>query len=380
MTQTKKIVESLGISATVCLSQGSGYEFIPNSHIVIATPKAFQSNFAPKMNRGKQTSMAAKHSPADVKLVIVDEADYFYTEMENREIIKKVFKVIPPNSQKLLFTATLEDETRKNIVEDWLDGKDPFIAKTEIIMDNTIHTVYNCVGKGEKGKLDMIEKIFNLECFEEGFKAIVFCKQRKGVDEVYNQITKMGFNCSRYRGDMDYKDKDEQYAKFLKSENKVLISTDVMARGIDIVTIAIVVNYDLPMTKDATDQMIVSPITYVHRTGRAGRFGRKCFAMSMLSEEKDVENMEKIKQYVSNRFKKDLFQDVAIDTLESLVSKQLKDQTADTEVEKENGNAVMDNNVRKDPKSYKKEDDEEKKGDDGKDKKNAGEKPKVIFE
>lgn len=294
--------------------------------------------------------MAAKHSPADIRLVVVDEADYFYAETENREDIKKAFKAIPANAQKLLFTATLEDETRKNIVEDWLEGKDPFMAKTEIIMDNTIHTVYNCVGKGEKGKLDMIEKIFNLECFEEGFKAIVFCKQRKGVDEVYNQITRMGFNCSRYHGDMDYKDKDEQYTKFLKGENKVLISTDVMARGIDIVTIALVVNYDLPMTKDATDQMVVSPITYVHRTGRAGRFGRKCLAMSMVSEKGDVENMDKIKEYVSNRFKKDLFQDVTIDTLEDLVNQQLKDQKADTEVEKMNVEATMDNNVRKDPK------------------------------
>lgn len=185
MTQTKKIVESLGISATPCLSQGSGYEFIPNSHIVIATPKAFQSNFAPKMNRYKQTNIAAKYSPADVKLVIVDEADYFYAETENREIIKKVFKVIPTNAQKLLFAATLEDETRKNIVENWLDGKDPFVAKTEIDMDNAIHVVCNCVGRGELDKLDMVKRIFDLEYFAEGSMVIVFCKQRRSVDNVY---------------------------------------------------------------------------------------------------------------------------------------------------------------------------------------------------
>ena len=181
------------------------------------------------------------------------------------------------------------------------------MVRTDIIMDNTIHTVYNCVGKGEKGKLEMIEKIFNLDCFDEGFKAIVFCQQRRGVDAVYNKITEMGFNCSRYHGDMDYKDKDENYKKFLDGENKVLISTDIMARGIDIATIALVVNYDLPMTRDDTDSMVVSPITYVHRTGRAGRFGRKCVAVSIVSEEKDIENMEEIKKYVDNKFKKDLF-------------------------------------------------------------------------
>ena len=227
-----------------------------------------------------------------------------------------MFKAIPFDAQRLLFTVTLEDETRRDIVKDWLEGKDPFIAKTDIIMDNTLHVVYNCVGKGERGKLDMIEEVFNLDCFDEGFKAIVFCQQRKGVDAVYNKITKMGFNCSRYHGDMDYKDKDEQYAKFLRNENKVLISTDTaMLRGIDIVTIALVVNYDLPMTKDNTDRMVVSPITYVHRTGRAGRFGRKCIAVSMISEETDVKNMEKIKEYVGNRFWKDLFQDVKISNL-----------------------------------------------------------------
>ena len=115
-----------------------------------------------------------------------------------------------------------------------------------------------------------------------------------------------------------------------------------MARGIDVATIALVVNYDLPITKDRTDRMVVSPITYVHRTGRAGRFGRKCVAVSMVSEEADVRDMEKIKEYVNNKFWKDLFQDVQIGSLYDVVATQLKDKKADTEVEEEERKAATD--------------------------------------
>lgn len=142
----------------------------------------------------------------------------------------------------------------------------------------------------------------------------------------------MGCKCSIYHNDMDYKDKDEQYAKFLSGENIVLIATDTMARGIDVPAVALVVNYDLPIENDATDQMVISPITYVHRTGRAGRFGRTYLAASILSEEKDVWNMKKIRQYVCNRSKRDPFQDVTANTLEDVVRRWLYNKT--TEVEK----------------------------------------------
>ena len=68
----------LGITATLCLGMASGQKLEENSHIVIATPNAFLSNFAPKIVRGKQ--QPGLHSPADVKLLIVDEADFFYIE------------------------------------------------------------------------------------------------------------------------------------------------------------------------------------------------------------------------------------------------------------------------------------------------------------
>ena len=225
----------------------------------------------------------------------------------------------------------------------------------------------------------MIEKVFNLDCYEEGFKAIVFCESRQGVDTVYNKITEMGFNCSRYHSDMTWEDKDEQYKKFIEGKNKVLISTDMMARGIDIVTIALVVNYDLPLTKDNTEQLVVSPITYVHRTGRAGRFGRKCVALSIVSEGKDAERMDQIKKYVGEKFQKDLFKDVELDSLESIVNEQLKEQKADTEVEKENAEAMKkEMDGREEVKPFKK--DNAKKPNDTADKKNEVNEAEIKFE
>ena len=67
LTQTRKITDKLGISATLCLSQDAGYTFAPNSHIVIATPGAFLANFTSKLNQRTNKVMAAKYSPSDVK-------------------------------------------------------------------------------------------------------------------------------------------------------------------------------------------------------------------------------------------------------------------------------------------------------------------------
>ena len=69
----------------------------------------------------------------------------------------------------------MDEDTRKKMLVEWFKDKDPFLSRTEIILDNTVHMTYDCTGKGDTEKLKMIEKIFDLDCYLEGFKAIVFC-------------------------------------------------------------------------------------------------------------------------------------------------------------------------------------------------------------
>ena len=241
----------------------------------------------------------------------------------------------------MLFAATLDEDTRKKMIAEWFKDKDPFLSRTEIILDNTVHMTYDCTGKCDAEKLKMIEKIFDLNCYYEGFKAIVFCWTRNTVDEMYRKITSMGYNCSRYHSNVPDDEKEEQYKKFIKGDTKVLISTDLIVRNINIDNISLVVNYDLPMTKDNTDAWVLSPITYVHRTGRAGRYGRRCLSMTIMEKEKDKENMDKIKEYVNKKFQKVQFREVDLKSLDTCVMEHLKDDHADTEVEKESQEVMI---------------------------------------
>ncbi|CAL5976198.1 ATP-dependent_RNA helicase [Hexamita inflata] len=338
MKEAQKLCEPLNITTSLCLGMSSGHAFQKNKHIIIGTADAFLSNFAPKTGRSGQ--VAALNSPASIKIVVIDEADHFIIHAESQEAIKKIFKAVQQNVQKLLFTATLEEKTKTKMIDEWFSGREIFCVRQQIFLDNTAHFQYDARSKGEEGKLEMVEKLFNLDCFDEGFKAIVFCKTRNGVDNVYRKMIKMNYACSRYHKDMTPEEREKSFADFIASKTRVLITTDMMARGIDVITIAIVVNFDLPTEMQPDGQFKVSPITYVHRTGRAGRFGRKCVALTITESEQDEQDMKTVVSYCDKQFKEGLFNKVTIKSLNDEILKQLEGETADTEVEKRDGEAL----------------------------------------
>lgn len=124
---------------------------------------------------------------------------------------------------------------------------------------------------------------------------------------------------------MDEPQKNENYINFLNGEHRVLITTDMMSRGIDITTISIVINFDIPIYQNEQNKLVVNPIAYIHRTGRAGRFARKCVAVTTYSKE-EKEDVEKIKKYVCAKYNTVKFidlEDKGENAIENIVDEQL---------------------------------------------------------
>merc|ERR1712021_72821 len=117
-------------------------------------------------------------------------------------------------------------------------------------------------------------------------QAVIFCNTRRKVDWLTDRMAQRDFTVSAMHGDMDQKERDVIMREFRSGSSRVLITTDLLARGIDVQQVSLVINYDLPTNRE----------NYIHRIGRGGRFGRKGVAINFLTAE-DVRTLRDIEQF-----------------------------------------------------------------------------------
>jgi len=117
-------------------------------------------------------------------------------------------------------------------------------------------------------------------------QAIIYCNTRRKVDFLKDELEKRDFTVSTMHAELDQSERDLIMREFRSGSSRVLISTDLLARGIDVQQVSLVINYDLPSNLE----------NYLHRIGRSGRFGRKGVAINMVSD-KDVRTMKDIEKY-----------------------------------------------------------------------------------
>lgn len=121
-------------------------------------------------------------------------------------------------------------------------------------------------------------------------QAVIFCNTKKKVDWLTDKLREKSFTVSSMHGDMAQKERDAIMAEFRSGATRVLITTDVWGRGLDVQTVSLVINYDLPNNREL----------YIHRIGRSGRFGRKGVAINFVTDD-DVRALRDIEQYYSTQ-------------------------------------------------------------------------------
>jgi len=117
-------------------------------------------------------------------------------------------------------------------------------------------------------------------------QAVIFCNTRRKVDWLTEKMGSRDFTVSAMHGDMNQQERDLIMREFRSGSSRVLITTDLLARGIDVQQVSLVINYDLPANRE----------NYIHRIGRGGRFGRKGVAINFVTSE-DIRAMRDIEQF-----------------------------------------------------------------------------------
>lgn len=213
---------------------------------------------------------------SSVVMITLDEADEML-DMGFREEIEQIFDLLPEENQRIFFSATMP-KAILDLVHTYL--KDPIIIKTESknLTVSKIDQSYFKVRGREKTEL-----LCRLIDFHDPRLAVVFCNAKSTADEIVDEIKFRGFEAGVLHGDLSQNQRDKVMAKFRAGHIKVLVATDIAARGIDVDDVDLVVNYHLPH----------DPEDYVHRIGRTGRAGRAGRAVSLV-EPRDNARLRKI--------------------------------------------------------------------------------------
>jgi len=211
---------------------------------------------------------------------VLDEAD----EMLSRgfkDQIYDIFKTLPPNVQVCLFSATMAPEILDLTTKFMRDAVRILVKKDELTLEG-IRQFYVAIEK-EEWKLDTLCDLYETLTITQ---AIIYCNTRRKVDFLADQMTKRDFTVSTMHAELDQKERDLIMREFRSGSSRVLISTDLLARGIDVQQVSLVINYDLPQNME----------NYLHRIGRSGRFGRKGVAINFVTNN-DVRAMKDIERY-----------------------------------------------------------------------------------
>ena len=212
-----------------------------------------------------------------ISIFCLDEADRML-DMGFFPDILWIIEKMPNRNQNLLFSATFPDEVLNITDEIMVDAEHVMSDDLEVeIPEINLYAVK--IGRGNK--LWVLGRIIT-NMSEEG-QMLIFSNTKRMVDVIVERLGKFSMRAIGIHGDMPQKKRENILSKFKSGDEKILVATDVAARGLDVDGITVVVNYDLPDDTEA----------FVHRIGRTGRMGKKGDAWSLVSKE-DKGNLQKI--------------------------------------------------------------------------------------
>lgn len=238
-------------------------------HVVVGTP-------------GRVYDMIQRRvlGTSNIKTFCLDEAD----EMLSRgfkEQIYDVFQFMPSTCQVGLFSATMPQDVLEMTDKFMRDPVRILVKKDELTLEG-IKQFYIGIEK-EEWKFETLCDLYETLTITQ---AIIYTNTRRKVEWLKEKLSEKDFTVSMLHGEMDQKDRDVIMREFRTGSSRVLVTTDLLARGIDVQQVSLVINYDLPTNRE----------NYIHRIGRSGRFGRKGVAINFLTDA-DVRTLRDIEEF-----------------------------------------------------------------------------------
>lgn len=218
----------------------------------------------------------------DIAVMVIDEADELLSQ-GFKEQIYYIFQYLPSSSQICLFSASMPKEVEQ-LTEKFMNEPEKILVKSEMLTLEGIQQ-YHVALDNDGNKFDCLKDLYASLSVSQ---SIIYCNSIKRVDDLYDAMMEDSFAVSKLHGSMDKEDRKEAYENFKNGKSRILISSNVTARGIDIQQVSTVINFDLPK----------SVHTYLHRIGRSGRWGRKGVGINFVTKF-DMPQLKAIEQFYS---------------------------------------------------------------------------------
>ena len=283
--QTKKVIDSLSsmmknINTHLLIGGKSIEEDINilnkiNPHIIIGCPGRIHD-----MLRRK------KIASTKCKIIVIAEADEMLSQ-GFKEQIYDIFQYLPRNIQVALFSATLPNEI-SNLTDKFMRDPVKILVKTEQLTLEGINQYYVALNDDNE-KYDALKDIYASISVSQ---CIIYCNSITRVQTLYNNMIRDNFAVGQIHSNMEKIERTNNYNDFIAGKTRVLLSTNLTARGIDVQQVSTVINFDIPKNVH----------TYLHRIGRSGRWGRKGMAINFITKF-DVSNIRAIEQHYATEIK-----------------------------------------------------------------------------
>ncbi|KAK1330583.1 hypothetical protein QTO34_010778 [Cnephaeus nilssonii] len=256
-----------------------------SEHIVIGTP-------------GTVLDWCAKLKfidPKKIKVFVLDEADVMIATQGHQDQSIRIQRMLPRNCQMLLFSATFEDSVW-NFAQKVVPDPNIIKLKREEETLDTIKQYYVlCNNRDEK-----FQALCNLYGAITIAQAMIFCHTRKTASWLAAELSKEGHQVALLSGEMMVEQRAAVIERFREGKEKVLVTTNVCARGIDVEQVSVVINFDLPVDKDGNPDNE----TYLHRIGRTGRFGKRGLAVNMVDSKHSMNILNRIQEHFNKKIER----------------------------------------------------------------------------
>ncbi len=282
-SQTAKVISSIGIFMNglkiqtffggSSIEEGSSFSSKNVPHIICGCPGRVYD----MMKRDKISSKT-------IKLIILDEADEMLSS-GFKEQVYNIFQYLNNDIQVGLFSATLPDGIN-SIIEKIMRNPVRISVKREQLTLEGIKQYFIALDD-DRQKYITLKNLFS---YINVSQTIIYCNSIKRVQDLYEAMCEDGFPVCRIHSNMDKSDRDKAFNEFKHGTSRVLISSNVTARGIDIQQVSIVINFDLPKCVH----------TYLHRIGRSGRWGRKGVGINFITR-RDIVHIKRIEEHYSTQ-------------------------------------------------------------------------------
>ncbi|KAJ2716934.1 RNA helicase [Coemansia spiralis] len=280
-TQTQGVIAALGdymnVQCYACIGgtkMGDDMRKLEHGqHVVSGTPGRVYDML-------KRRVLRAAH----IKMLVLDEADQLL-DRGFKDQIYDIYRHLPPSTQVVLLSATLPHDVLELTQKFMTEPMRILVKRDELTLEGISQFFVN-VDK-EDWKFETLCDLYDSLTITQ---AVIFCNTRAKVDWLAKQMEDANFTVAAMHGEMLQKERDAIMTKFRQGTSRVLITTDIWARGIDVQQVSLVINYDMCTNRE----------NYIHRIGRSGRFGRKGVAINFVTSD-DVMLLRDIEQYYSTQ-------------------------------------------------------------------------------